>query len=135
MFIGGSGSSVITGGLGNDQITTVGGNTSIALSGYNNVVTTGGASDTISDGAGGTHFLVGPTQPGLSGGAEIITNFQPTSLVDLINGAAGSMSLAQVYNSLTAVSGGAKLDLGTGGSVTFLGLAPSQLHAASFQVG
>jgi hypothetical protein len=70
--------------------------------------------------------------------AEVIKNFGASrgAMIDLIGGVGGYHATQQVLAALTSDGhGGSMLALGLGGSIDFMGVALSQLHASNFQIG
>jgi hypothetical protein len=86
----------------------------------------------INDQASGLHVSIA------GGGTDVVQNFaaDPSMVVDLIGGVGGYTSAAQALAALQPdLHGGAMLSFGSSGSIDFVGVAPSQLHAANFQIG
>jgi hypothetical protein len=91
-----------------------------------------GLNDAITDKGASTEFKIGSNV-----GALKISDFgsDPTGLVDLIGGVGGYTTAGQAYAALTSDgSGGSLLSLAatSDGSIDFLGVAPSALHATNF---
>ena len=60
----------------------------------------------------------------------------PTGIIDLLNGVGGYTSASQAFAALTSDGfGGSKLSLGRSGTIDFVGVAPSSLHASNFKIG
>jgi hypothetical protein len=91
-----------------------------------------GLNDAITDKGASTEFQIASNV-----GAFKISDFgsDPTGLVDLVGGVGGYTSGSQAYDALTSDgSGGSLLSLAatSDGSIDFLGVAPSALHATNF---
>ena len=74
---------------------------------------------------------------GTKAGTDVISGFanDPTGCIDLLGGVGGYSSVNQLLSALHSDgSGGTLLSLGSG-SIDFLGVAPTQLHASNFKIG
>ena len=127
---------IVNAGTGNDVVVLSAGSATLGFSGSNDIAFLGGGSGavnaTINDAANGLTVYV------LNGGTDVFNGFthDPTAVVDLLGGIGGYSSVPGVLAALTADgSGGTKLALGSGGSIDFVGVAPTALHAANFLIG
>ena len=127
------GTDTITGGAGNETFDLTGGSASLALSGNSDMVFLHSTNATIDDAGQGSVINVA------GGGTDVIQGAASDSslLVDLTGGLGGYTSATSVLASLTSDgNGGALLSFGAShGSIDFVGVAPSALHAANFKVG
>jgi hypothetical protein len=125
----------VGGGQGNDTISVNGGSDNLSFGGWSDTAAINGvAAVNISDlGAALTMKIGSSTQ------TDTITGFgssDPSGVVDLLNGAGGYASTAQILSNLHSDGhGGTLLALGSQGSIDFAGTAQSQLHASSFRIG
>jgi len=93
----------------------------------------GGLNDAISDGGSSTNFKINSNVGNLA-----ISGFgaDPTGIINLLNGVGGYATASQAFSALTSDhSGGSMLSLGTDGSIDFVNVAPSSLHASNFKIG
>lgn len=125
----------VNAGTGNDIVKLSGGNATLVFHGSNDVAFLGGAGSavnaTINDQSKGLTVFV------LNGGVDKISGLatDPTAVVDLLGGVGGYTSVNQVLKALTTDNaGGTLLPLGGGRSIDFIGVAPTNLHAANFKV-
>jgi Ca2+-binding RTX toxin-like protein len=127
------GNDTITGGAGSDTYDLTGGNASLVLNGYNDMVFLHSTNATVADAGQGAVISIA------GGGTDIIQGAasDPSLVVDLTGGLGGFTSVSSVLASLTSDgNGGALLSFGAShGSLDFVGVAPSALHAANFQIG
>jgi len=125
----------VGGGQGDDTMTVNGGSDNLSFGGWSDTAAINGvAAVNISDlGAALTMKIGSSTQ------TDTITGFgssDPSGVVDLLNGAGGYASTAQILSNLHSDGhGGTLLALGSQGSIDFAGTAQSQLHASSFRIG
>ena len=92
-----------------------------------------GLNDAITDGGSSTKFKIGSNVGHLS-----ISGFgtDRTGIINLLNGVGGYATASQAFSALTSDhSGGSMLSLGTDGSIDFVNVAPSSLHASNFKIG
>jgi uncharacterized repeat protein (TIGR03803 family) len=92
-----------------------------------------GLNDAITDGGSSTKFKIKPNVGNLA-----ISGFgaDPTGIINLLNGVGGYTTASQAFSALTSDhSGGSLLSLGTDGSIDFVNVAPSSLHASNFKIG
>ena len=92
-----------------------------------------GLNDAITDSGSSTKFKINSNVGNL-----VISGFgtDPTGIIDLLNGAGGYTKASQAFAALTSDGhGGSKLSLGTDGSIDFVNVAPSSLHASNFKIG
>ena len=127
---------IVNAGTGNDVVTLGGGNATLVFHGTNDVAFLGGSGSvvnaTINDLSQGLFIYV------LTGGADKISGLaaDPSAVIDLLGGVGGYANVTQVLSALTPDNaGGTLLPLGSGHSIDFVGVAPSGLHAANFQIG
>jgi len=127
------GNDTITGGAGSDTYDLTGGNASLVLNGYNDMVFLHSTNATVADAGQGAVISIA------GGGTDIVQGAasDPSLVVDLTGGLGGFTSASSVLASLTSDgNGGALLSFGAShGSLDFVGVAPSALHAANFQIG
>jgi hypothetical protein len=127
--------ATVSGGQGSDSVTVNGGSDNLTFAGWSsNAAINGIASVNINDlGAALTVKIGSATQN------DSITGFgssDPYGVVDLLNGAGGYASTAQIMSNLHSDGhGGTVLALGSQGSIDFAGTAASQLHASNFRIG
>lgn len=125
----------VAGGQGGDTITVNGGSDNLTFAGGSDTAAINGiAKVNISDlGSALTTKIGSSTQ------TDTITGLgtsDPYGVIDLLNGAGGYASTAQILSNLHSDGhGGTLLALGTQGSVDFVGTSISQLHASNFKIG
>jgi hypothetical protein len=108
-----------------------GSRTGFKIKGTSDVVYAG-LNDAISDGGSSSLFKIASNVGKLS-----ISGFgaDPTGVIDLLNGVGGYKTANAAFAALTSDgSGGAKLSLGSDGSIDIAGVAPSSLHVTNFKV-
>ena len=123
------GNNTITGGQGSDTFDLTGGTSSLTLAGSNEMAFLNGANATINDLGSGLDVKIA------NGGNDVIQNFasDPSAFIDLVGGIGGYSAFSQVLAALTPDGhGGSMLALGGAGSIDFVGVNPSQLHASNF---
>jgi hypothetical protein len=126
----GSGIEVVHGGTG-DTIDLA--NTTLSLYGTNEMVFLGTGNATVNDFSIGLDMKIGPTA-----GTDVLAHFASdlSGVVDLIGGIGGFKTAAAAVSALKSDGhGGALLSFGHNSSLDFTSVAPSQLHAANFQIG
>jgi hypothetical protein len=126
----GNGIDVVHGGTG-DTINLA--KTTLSLYGTDEMVFIGTGNATVNDSSIGLTLKIGPTA-----GTDILAHFASdlSGVVDLIGGIGGFRTAAAAVSALKSDGhGGALLSFGHGSSLDFAGVAPSQLHAANFQIG
>jgi RTX calcium-binding nonapeptide repeat (4 copies) len=90
-----------------------------------------GLNDAITDSGSHTLFKINSNVGKLS-----ISHFDPTGIIDLLNGVGGYTSASQAFATLTSDGhGGSLLSLGSKGSIDLVGEARSSLHASNFKIG
>jgi V8-like Glu-specific endopeptidase len=90
-----------------------------------------GLNDAITDSGSHTLFKINSNVGKLS-----ISHFDPTGIIDLLNGAGGYRSASQAFATLTNDGhSGSLLSLGSKGSIDLVGEARSSLHASNFKIG
>ena len=92
-----------------------------------------GLNDAISDGGSSTKFRIESNVGDLA-----ISGFgaDPTGIINLLNGVGGYTTASQAFSALTSDhSGGCELSLGTDGSLDFVHVTASSLHARNFKIG
>jgi Ca2+-binding RTX toxin-like protein len=126
------GSDTVSAGDGNDSVTANGGAVTLTFNSWNDyAVLLGGARATIYDQGGGLSVEVASPASTIS-----VSGFDPQIWVDLLNPNVGYDSTGGIVNALTSDGhGGTLLALGTTGSIDFMNMSPSQLHASNFGVG
>ncbi|MGD0634250.1 MAG: hypothetical protein ABSA13_08235 [Beijerinckiaceae bacterium] len=159
---GGNGSETITAGSGQDTITLGGTRNNVTLNGStgtvsggqgNDTVLANGGQDTLSFGGSGSSATLNGTiaasimdlgnalRINIGSGTQTDTisglgSTDTSGVVDLKNGVGGYTSVTAIVDALHSDGhGGTILTLGTTGSIDFVGIAPSQLHASNFAVG
>jgi len=128
-------SATVTGGQGCDTITVNGGNDKLTFAGASsNAIINGVAAVNISDLGSALTVKIGSSTQ-----TDSIAGFgtsDPYGVIDLLNGAGGFASTAQIMSNLHSDGhGGTLLALGSQGSIDFAGTAASQLHASNFRIG
>src|SRR5208282_511635 len=108
-------------------------NTTLALYGTDEMVFIGSGNATVNDLSTGLDLKIGPTA-----GVDVLSHFasDPSGVVDLIGGVGGFTTTAAALSALKSDGhGGTLLRFGHDSSLDFVGVTPSQLHAANFQIG
>jgi autotransporter passenger strand-loop-strand repeat protein len=130
----GSGNNTIVAGSGGDTVTVNGGRDTITFAGASNQANIfGSAVANISDLGSALTLDVGSSRQ-----IDTISGLGTDSswLLDFTNGAGGFGSVTSVMDALHSDGhGGTLLSLGSGGSIDFVKVAESQIHAANFKVG
>lgn len=142
----GKGDNTVHGGSGDTINITRG---TLSITGTNETVFLSPSRATINDFSTDLTLKIGPTA-----GKDTLTNFasDPGGVVDLLGGIGGYTSVPEVLSALKSDGhGGTLLSFesshrhgaghpsmrgpGHAGSLDFVGMAPSQLHASNFQIG
>jgi uncharacterized repeat protein (TIGR03803 family) len=92
-----------------------------------------GLNDAITDSGSSTTFRINSNVGNLA-----LSGFgaDTSGIIDLLNGAGGYTNASQAFAALTSDgAGGSKLSLGADGSIDFVNVAPSSLHASNFKIG
>ena len=130
--ISNGGSTTISGAQGSDTYGIDAGHATIATNGWDDhILLTGGASADINDAGHGLKLDIGP-----SAGLSTITGFglDGSGVVDLISGAQQYSTTTDVVNALHADGHGGTLLTLSGGSIDFVGVSQSALHATNFNL-
>src|SRR5271165_3326757 len=101
--------------------------------GTDEMVFIGSGNATVNDLSTGLDLKIGPTA-----GVDVLSHFasDPSGVVDLIGGVGGFTTTAAALSALKSDGhGGTLLRFGHDSSLDFVGVTPSQLHAANFQIG
>lgn len=126
----GNGTDTVHGGTG-DTINLA--NTTLNIFGTDEMVFVGKANSTVDDFSTGLDLRIGPTA-----GKDVLSNFASDSsgIVDLLGGIGGFKTTSDVLSALKSDGhGGTLLSFGGSGSLDFVEVASSHLHASNFQIG
>ncbi|PPQ34789.1 hypothetical protein [Rhodopila globiformis] len=127
----GSGFDVVNGGR--DDAINLAGNATLAIHGTDEMVFAGKGNVTIKDFSTGLRLDIGPAS-----GHDVMTGFlsDPSAVIGLAGGVGEYTDTAAVLSALKDDGhSGTLLPLGGNGWLDLVGVAPSQLHDANFQIG